>query len=81
MKIMHLEARSFKTEFLDTGHLLLAILKESNSNVAKIFSEIGIDYYMVREELEGYNTKSQSDFPGGGGEEDDEEFESFFTFP
>jgi ATPases with chaperone activity, ATP-binding subunit len=74
LKLVHLEARNFKSSLVDTGHLLLAILKDENSLVSQILSEKNIDYFTVKEELESYDIESRSDFPGGGGgDEDDEE--------
>jgi ATP-dependent Clp protease ATP-binding subunit ClpC len=73
LRMVHLEARSFKSKMVDTGHLLLAILKDETSHVAQILSEQNIDYYVIREELESYNVQSRSDFPGGGSSEDDDE--------
>jgi ATP-dependent Clp protease ATP-binding subunit ClpC len=72
MKLIHLEARWFKSEALDTGHLLLSILKDEKSTVAQVLAELNVDYYAVKEELETYNIQAKSDFPGGGEEEDEE---------
>ncbi len=73
LKLVHLEARSFKSEFVDTGHLLLAILKDEKAFVTQVLSELNIDYFTVKEELESYDIESRSDFPGGGGDDDDDE--------
>jgi ATP-dependent Clp protease ATP-binding subunit ClpC len=73
LKMVHLEARSFKSKTVDTGHLLLAILKDENSFVSQLLNEQNIDYFSIREELESYELESRSDFPGGGGGEDDDE--------
>jgi ATP-dependent Clp protease ATP-binding subunit ClpC len=73
LKLVHLEARNFKSSLVDTGHLLLALLKDENSLVSQILSEKNIDYFTVKEELESYDIESRSDFPGGGGDEDDDE--------
>lgn len=73
LKLVHLEARSFKSSLVDTGHLLLAILKDENSIVAQILGEKNIDYFTIKEELESYNIESKSDYPGGGGGDDDDD--------
>ena len=73
LKLVHLEARNFKSKLVDTGHLLLAILKDENSLVAQILSEKNIDYFTIKEELESYDIESKSDYPGGGGGDDDDD--------
>ncbi len=73
LKLVHLEARSFKSEFVDTGHLLLAILKDEKAYVTQVLNELNIDYFTVKEELESYDIESRSDFPGGGGDDDDDD--------
>ncbi|HEY4787599.1 MAG TPA: ATP-dependent Clp protease ATP-binding subunit [Bacteroidales bacterium] len=72
LKLVHLEARNFKSSLVDTGHLLLAILKDENSIVSQILSEKNIDYFSIKEELESYDIESRSDYPGGGDEDDEE---------
>lgn len=72
LKLVHLEARSFKSEFVDTGHLLLAILKDEKAYVTQVLNELNIDYFTVKEELESYDIESRSDFPGGGDDDDDD---------
>jgi ATP-dependent Clp protease ATP-binding subunit ClpC len=71
LKLVHLEAKAFKSEMVDTGHLLLAILKDENSLVSQLLIEKNIDYFSIKEELESYDIESRSDYPGG--EEDDDE--------
>ncbi|MBN2520012.1 MAG: ATP-dependent Clp protease ATP-binding subunit, partial [Bacteroidales bacterium] len=72
LKLIYLEARSFKSGTINTGHLLLSILKDENSMVTKIFSDNNIDYYTIRNEMEKNLTKAKADFPdedsakGGG---------------
>jgi ATP-dependent Clp protease ATP-binding subunit ClpC len=73
LKMVQLEARSFKSRTVDTGHLLLAILKDENSYVSQLLTDQNIDYFTIREELETYEIQSKSDFPGGSGGEDDDD--------
>lgn len=75
LKLVYLEAKSLKKSTIDTGHLLLAILKDEKSNVAQILASHQVDYNKVRQELEKESQeeplKSQepkSEFPG---DEDD----------
>jgi ATP-dependent Clp protease ATP-binding subunit ClpC len=77
LKLVYLEAKSLNKTTIDTGHLLLAILKDEKGNVTQVLSNHKIDYQNVRAELERESTSSQdlnkpqeprSEFPG---EEDD----------
>ena len=63
LKLIYLEAKSFKSETINTGHLLLSILKDENSLVTKIFLDNNVDYYMVRSEMQKIIPKAKSDFP------------------
>ena len=71
LKLVYLEAKSLQDDTIDTGHLLLAIMKDENSIATQVLKEHNIDYDSVRLELE--STKKgipRSEFPG---DEDDEE--------
>ncbi len=72
LKLVYLEAKSLQDDTIDTGHLLLAIMKDENSIATQVLKEHNIDYDSVRLELE--STKkgtARSEFPGD--EDDDEE--------
>ena len=51
LKLIYLEARSFKSTTANSGHLLLAILKDSESMITQLLVEFGVNYYMVRSQL------------------------------
>ena len=68
LKLVFLEARSLKTDTVNTAHLLLAILKDDNSFITQLLAEKKIDYSSVRSELEVGEIKSKADFS----DEDDE---------
>ncbi|HDJ32654.1 MAG TPA: ATP-dependent Clp protease ATP-binding subunit [Bacteroidetes bacterium] len=70
LKLVYLEAKSLKNTTIDTGHLLLAILKDRNSMITQILEERNIDYHMVKAELISSNTQARADFPQD--DEDDE---------
>jgi ATP-dependent Clp protease ATP-binding subunit ClpC len=71
LKLIHLEARSFRTDTIETGHLLLAILKDENSLVTQLLKEINIDYNTVKMEIEKYQFfEDKADYHG---DEDDED--------
>jgi ATP-dependent Clp protease ATP-binding subunit ClpC len=70
LKLVYLEAKSLNKSTIDTGHLLLAILKEENGTVSKVLGGHEIDYTNVRKELEKENQDSveksepRAEFPG-----------------
>jgi ATP-dependent Clp protease ATP-binding subunit ClpC len=58
LKLVYLEAKSLNKTTIDTGHLLLAILKDDNSAVTKVLVSHDIDYDAVRRELEKESSDS-----------------------
>ena len=52
LKLVLLEAKSFKSAEVKTEHLLLAILKEENAFVTRMLQDMNIDYLAVRGKLE-----------------------------
>ena len=76
LKLVYLEARSLKDAMIDTGHLLLAILKDENNYATQILNEKNIFYENVRKELENDFIEDKADFPG---DEDDESKGPFGT--
>ncbi len=76
LKLIYLEARAFKSNIVNSGHLLLAILKDSENIITRILVEFGINYYMVKTRLQSYkNVENKSDFP----ESEDDEMEDSFS--
>ncbi len=63
LKLVHLEAKSLKSDTINTGHLLLAILKEKNSFIWKIMTEENIYYDKVKYLMETVEPSNSSDFP------------------
>jgi ATP-dependent Clp protease ATP-binding subunit ClpC len=79
LKLIYLEARSFKSVTANSGHLLLAILKDHDSIVTQLLVELGINYHMVKSQLQEYKyPEAKSDFPES---EDDEPGEGFSKGP
>ncbi|MDR2037550.1 MAG: ATP-dependent Clp protease ATP-binding subunit [Bacteroidales bacterium] len=74
LKLVYLEAKSFKSPEIKTEHLLLAILKDETSYVTQLLNEMDIDYYSVRRRLEDItevkDDEIRADFAAGG--DDDE---------
>lgn len=62
LKLVYLEARSFKSRVIDTNHLLLAILRDDTSNIFRILGDENIDYSSVRQVLEGLSPQEPEAF-------------------
>ena len=59
LKLVYLEAKSLKNSVIDTGHLLLAILKDDNSFIPPLLEEYNIDYPTVKGILMGETPKNK----------------------
>ena len=73
LKLVLLEAKSFKSLEVRTEHLLLAILKEEEAFVTKILNEMNIDYLAVRMKLEGTDTSLGKEIHAGFDDDDDDD--------
>jgi ATP-dependent Clp protease ATP-binding subunit ClpC len=74
LKLVYLEARAFNSPTINTGHLLLALIKDKESLISNILSEYHINYYILKSRLEDYkNPEAKSDFD----DEDDDTDDSF----
>src|SRR6056297_1157502 len=62
LKLVYLEARSFNSPTVNTGHLLLAILKDENSVVTQFLEEKSINYQTLRSEIESIIPEAKADF-------------------
>jgi ATP-dependent Clp protease ATP-binding subunit ClpC len=51
LKITYLEAKMFNSDFVDTEHLLLAILKDDKNLVTSKLESYGVNYPAVKDEL------------------------------
>jgi ATP-dependent Clp protease ATP-binding subunit ClpC len=75
LKVIYLEARAFKSAVVNTGHLLLAIMKDNDNLIATMLGDSGVNYYMVKSKMQDYKQpKAKSDFPG---EEPEDSVDSF----
>jgi len=61
LKLADLEAKSFKTNIIDSGHLLLAILRDEKNKVTKVLNEYNITYGSFKSELEQRKVSDQQD--------------------
>ena len=69
MRISILEARLLKNELVDSEHLLLAILKDNNTDAASTLTECGLDYQKTLNLIQQKQTNIQD---GMGYTEDDD---------
>ena len=72
LKLVYLEAKSLQDETIDTGHLLLAILKDENSVVTQILKENNVSYEAVKAELVNMKKKPRAEFPSDDDDEEDD---------
>ncbi len=76
LRVIYLEARMLKDTTIDTGHLLLAILKDEKSVVTEVLDELNIRYESVRKELEKKHPESKADLPDDDPDEGRQHFGS-----
>lgn len=71
LKLVYLEARAFNSPTINTGHLLLALIKDKDSMISNILSEYHINYYILKSRLEDYkNPEAKSDFDDEDSDDD-----------
>jgi len=74
LKLVYLEARAFNSPTINTGHLLLALIKDKDSLISNILNEYHINYYILKSKLEASkNPEDKSEFD----DEDDDADDSF----
>ncbi len=75
LKVIFLEARAMNESTVNTGHLLLAILKEKDSLITTLFRNRDIGYEEVKSKIEELSrVENKSDLP-----EDNDEGEDMYT--
>lgn len=75
LKVINLEARYFKSQLANSGHLLLAILKDNDNLISNLLNDLGVNYYLVRTQMQDYKQpKSKSDYPENEDEDPEEGF-------
>jgi ATP-dependent Clp protease ATP-binding subunit ClpC len=63
LKLVQLEAKLFKSPEVNTGHLLLALLREKSTYLSEVMNEENIDYEKIKGLMEQELPKAKSDFP------------------
>jgi ATP-dependent Clp protease ATP-binding subunit ClpC len=72
LKVVFLEARAMKESTVNTGHLLLAILKEKDSLVSNLFKNYNTGYEEIKYQIEELSRiENKSGFPEEGDEGDE----------
>jgi len=69
LKLVHLEAKALKSDRINTGHLLIALLKEKSSIIWEIMAKENINYQKVKDILDKEAPLAKSDYP----EDDDQD--------
>ena len=70
LKITYLEAKVFKSDVIGTEHLLLSILKDEDNIATQILNQYGINYDIVKEELDIIKSNFKSEAPQNPNEDD-----------
>ncbi|HRH67448.1 MAG TPA: ATP-dependent Clp protease ATP-binding subunit [Bacteroidia bacterium] len=70
LKITYLEAKVFKSDVIGTEHLLLSILKDEDNIATQILNQYGINYEIVKEELDIIKSNFKSEAPQNPNEDD-----------
>ena len=70
LKITYLEAKVFKSDVIGTEHLLMAILKDEDNIASQILGQYGINYDIVREEMDVMKSNFRSEAPQNPSDDD-----------
>ncbi|WP_027471121.1 ATP-dependent Clp protease ATP-binding subunit [Saccharicrinis fermentans] len=69
LRLIYLEARSLKSKNINTGHLLLALLKDNNGFIPELMTEEKINYEKVKGLMANNEPLAKADLP----EDDDQD--------
>jgi ATP-dependent Clp protease ATP-binding subunit ClpC len=73
LKLVYLEARAFNSPTINTGHLLLALVKDKDSLISNILNQYHINYYLLKSRLEDYkNPEAKSEFDDDADDAEDD---------
>lgn len=73
LKVVYLEARAMKNDSVNTGHLLLAILRDETSLATITLTEFQVNYENVKAMIQKEQTKGMAD-QNFNNDDDDEDF-------
>ncbi|MFT6845595.1 MAG: ATP-dependent Clp protease ATP-binding subunit ClpC [Flavobacteriales bacterium] len=72
LKITYLEAKLYKSDIIDTEHLLLSILKDENNVATKTLERFQVDYQLAKYEFEStIKDKPRAELPSGPSDDDE----------
>ncbi len=72
LKLVYLEARSLKNTTIDTGHLLLAIIRDENCLVSQILEQHDVTYEKLKDQILRHSPESPLKAEQSGDEDDDD---------
>ncbi|MEY3342613.1 MAG: hypothetical protein RL090_297 [Bacteroidota bacterium] len=70
LKITYLEAKIYKSDIIGTEHLMLAILKDEDNIATQILNQSGVNYDILREELDMFRSNIRSESPQNPSDDD-----------
>src|SRR5258708_1152711 len=70
LKITYLEAKIFKSDVIGTEHLLLSILKDDDNIATQILNQYGVNYDIVKEEIDVMKQNFRGEAPQNPAEDD-----------
>ncbi|MFM7080048.1 MAG: Clp protease N-terminal domain-containing protein, partial [Bacteroidota bacterium] len=70
LKITYLEAKIYKSDIIGTEHLMLAILKDEDNIATQIMNQYGVNYDILREELDMFRSNIRSESPQNPSDDD-----------
>jgi len=84
LKLVYLEARAMKSSTINTGHLLLAIMRNNNSKFSEILNNFHLNYYLLKSQMEESgqinDSENRDDFGNPDDEDNDNQFLKGGTF-
>ncbi|MDO4229629.1 MAG: ATP-dependent Clp protease ATP-binding subunit [Capnocytophaga sp.] len=78
MQATYLEAKRVQSEVINTGHLLLSILRNDNDPTTKVFKKLGVDYNLVDAKFQPIRDDSFFNSPTNEFDEEEREERSSF---
>lgn len=79
LKLSHLEARMLHQNSIDTEHIVLAILKDEQSNISQLMLQYNVDYNSFYEALTGDSTQANKINSEDEEDKEDEEMDNAYT--
>jgi ATP-dependent Clp protease ATP-binding subunit ClpC len=71
LRLTYLEAKYFKTNTVETDHLLMAILRDEDNVATQILEKYQVHYDLIKEMVEFQSSNSQDNSPKASSDTDD----------